>query len=293
MNRLSTSPKLLAMLLAIGILGCDPAKDSPSAGDRSGRPTSKERMVDPVEKPVAKDEPREAGQTEQPKDPATRREMEEPKEVPPEKAPPIPESYKPLNKGKTIFFEKTEDGTRRVHLLAEVCLREGQLEVLLCKAMTKEHEAILRIDADARDIHMALIAAGAKPGSPVKYVPKYTPANGTPIKITLTYRMQGKVVTVPATDWVRDIKTKKPLGHEWVFAGSKFFQDPEDPKAPPYYCANNGEVISLSNFPDSMLDLPVNSPKDASELIFEINTSSVPPQLSPVLITLEPVIEKK
>ena len=46
-------------------------------------------------------------------------EFEERKEDPPEEAPPIPESFKALNKGKTIFFEKKEDGTRLVHLLAE------------------------------------------------------------------------------------------------------------------------------------------------------------------------------
>ena len=64
-----------------------------------------------------------------------------------------------LNKEKTLYLEKKPDGTRRVLLAAQVCLREGPLEVFLCKARTKEHEAVVRADLDAQFIHAALVAA--------------------------------------------------------------------------------------------------------------------------------------
>src|SRR5262245_15900384 len=231
-----------------------------------------------------------AGQKEKTRPP----EMEEPKEDPPEQAPPIPESFKALNKDKkNLFFEVMKDGSRKVHLIADVCLREGPLEVLLCKQNTKEHESILHIDADAREIHCALEAAGAKAGTPVKFVPKYEAATGTKIKISVTYREKGKVKTVPVGEWIKDKKTGKDMAHDWVFAGSRFFQDPDQPNAPGYYMANNGEFISLANFPDSMLDLPVKSPKEAADLIFEINTPRIPPFRTPVIVTLEPVPDKK
>jgi hypothetical protein len=57
--------------------------------------------------------------------------------------------------------------------------------------------------------------------------------------------------------------------------------------------ANNGEVITVSNFPDSMLDVPFKSSKDNVELIFEANTPKIPPLRTPVIVTLEPVPEKK
>ena len=60
--------------------------------------------------------------------------------------------------------------------------------------------------------------------------------------------------------------------------------------------ANNGELISVSNFSDSMLDLPVQSDKDVgnvADLMFEINTPRIPPRQTKVLVTLEPVLEKK
>jgi hypothetical protein len=216
----------------------------------------------------------------------------EEKELPPEKDPPIPEGVKPLNKEKTVFFEKAADNTRRVHILAEVCLREGPLEVFLCKNATKEHEAILHADLDARDVHFALIAAGAKPGTTVKFVPVYKPATGDPIKVSITYYKDGKLQTKPAQSWIQDVRTKKDMPHDWVFAGSRFFKDPGDSAAPPFYCANNGEVICIANFADSMMDLPVMSSKEAAELGYVANTERIPPLKTKVLVTLEPVKKK-
>lgn len=75
---------------------------------------------------------------------------------------------KKVEMGKNVFLEVLPDKKRRVLVNAEVCLREGQLELFLCRKQTKEHEAILTADVDARKIHAALIAAGAVEGSPVR-----------------------------------------------------------------------------------------------------------------------------
>jgi len=249
---------------------------------------ARRRGKPPVEQP-AKSEPSQ-GEPAKPDPEAltTRVEVEEEKEVPPEAAPPIPEGAKALNRENTLFFEKLPDGTRRVHLLAEVCMREGPLEVLLCKANTKEHEAILHADIDGRQIHTALVAAGAKFGSTVKYQPEYKPAKGDVIKVSLTYNLNGKLRTSAAQSWIHHRRTKKQMEHDWVFAGSRFFEDPDKPDAPPFYCANNGELISIANFPDSMLDLPVKSSKEEAELGFGATTDRIPPLKTKVLITFEP-----
>ena len=284
---------ILIVLPLIAVLGCDPSTVTTAPRARASL-TPKPRQTSPL--PVSQTTGVKTTELDStnPKDPPIRPpEFEERKEDPPEDAPPIPVNYKALNKNKTIFFEKSDDGTCRVHLLAEVCLREGPLEVFLCKNNTKEHESVIHLDADGREIHFALVAAGATPGTPVKFQPRYQVATGDKIKVSLTYRMKGKVMTSPAADWVKDKKTGKHLAHDWVFAGSKLFHDPDRPNAVPFYMANNGEFISLSNFPDSMLDLPVKSSKDQADLVFEIDTDRVPPLRTPVLITLEPVVEKK
>lgn len=279
--------KHLFYLLPLLVLGCDSVESLPSKSNTPSQHAKQEQN------PGRLPDVRVDAQAKEAKEAPKTTEASEPKEEPPEEAPPIPKSFTPLNKNKTVFFEKKADGTRAVHLLAEVCLREGPLEVLVCKTNTKEHESILHLDADGREIHAALMAAGAKPGSPVKFNPMYVAASGTKIKISVTYREKGKVKTAPAGTWINDKKTGKDMAHDWVFAGSRFFKDPERPNVPEYYMANNGEFISMANFPDSMLDLPVKSSKDVADLIFEMNTAKIPPLKSPVIVTLEPVLEKE
>lgn len=222
-----------------------------------------------------------------------------------EPLPPIPKAdpksdIKPLQPNNALLLETLPDGKgRRVLIASEVCLREGPLECFLCKKNTKEHEAILRTDIDAYLIHAALLVAGATPGQPVQFVnPKtleeeYKPATGSKVKVLVNYRRGGQLHTHPAQDWVWNFKAKKVMDHTWIFAGSRLVSDPDKPKSPPYYTANSGEIISISNSPDATLDLPVAVTRDDSELSFEARTVEIPPMLSKVWVILEPVAEKK
>src|SRR5262245_38418074 len=178
--------RLLYLLPLVAVVGCELA-DAPTrpATDPRGATSPAPRLAPGAGGAKATDPPGKSDLKDKPRPP----EVEDRKEEPPEEAPPIPDSYKPLNKEKkNIFFEKRDNGTRRVHLLTEVCLREGPLEVFLCKLNTKEHESILHIDLDAREIHFALVAAGATAGAPTKFVPKYQAATGTKVHVSVTYR---------------------------------------------------------------------------------------------------------
>jgi hypothetical protein len=221
---------------------------------------------------------------------------QEPRSAPPPKKDPAQDPPKAAAKkvevGKNVFLEVQGD-KRRVLVNAYVCLREGQLEQLMCRKRTKEHEAILAADADARQMHLALVAAKAEPGSPVQFSPKFQVARGTRIKVSLQYEDNGKLVTVPAQRWVRNAKTKKDLDVDWVFAGSFLSKNPLDEKAPPYYAANDGDVICVANFGTAMLDLPINSSKNNDDLAFEANKERIPPLNAKVTVILEPVLEKK
>ncbi len=193
--------------------------------------------------------------------------------------------------GKNVYLEVQGD-KRRVLVNALVCLREGQLEQFLTRKGTKEHEAILSADVDARDIHAALIAAGAEPGKPVQFQPKYKVASGTTIKINLSYEDNGKKIEVPARTWIRDQKGKD-LNQDWVFGGSFLFTDPLDKNKKPFYAANDGDVICVSNFDTAMLDLPIQSSQNADELAYEAHTARIPKLGTKVLVILEPVPVKK
>jgi len=178
-------------------------------------------------------------------------------------------------------------------------LARGALEVFLCKKGTKEHEAIVRLDADAQIVHAALVAAQAKPGTPTRFVdpkteqPRYQAATGARINVLIHYTRGGKTFTHPAEDWVWDTKKKAAFAHGWVFAGSMEIKDPCAPQRPPFYAANSGDVISISNFPCSMLEVPAEITKDEVQLTFEAKTDKIPPLVSKVWVILEPVTVKK
>ncbi|HEV3142990.1 MAG TPA: YdjY domain-containing protein [Gemmataceae bacterium] len=215
---------------------------------------------------------------------------EKPKDTP---AKPVESKKTALNKLDTLFLETFPDGRKRILIESEVCLREGILEQLLCRLQTKEHEAILHANVDARMIHAALEAIKAKPGSTVKYDPKFQPPTGTTIKVKLEYeKSPGEKVTVNARDWIRNIKTGKALDVDWVFAGSQLFQDPDDPKKVTYQ-ANYGDVICVANFPTAMLDVPIDSPKVNRDVSFEAWTDRIPAVGTKVTVILEPVLDEK
>ncbi len=199
---------------------------------------------------------------------------------------------KPFAKYKNLFLERQGNAVRVV-IQAEVCLREGQLEELLCRKNTKEHEAILSADVDARGIHAALLVAGAVEGKPVRFEPKYQPASGTTIKISVEYEKDGKTVTVPARDWIRNPKTKKNLDSDWVFGGSKLVANPDGKDKPPVYLANYGDVICVCNMESALLDLPVESPKRLEDRLFEAHTERIPPLETRVMVILEPVLKNE
>ena len=198
---------------------------------------------------------------------------------------------------KSIMAEYATDGKQtkvvRVGFAAEVCLREGALEQFLCKKGTKEHEAIVRVDMDAELVHMAIIAAGGKPGTPTGFIDpkteqaKHTPATGSKVTVLVHYKKDGKLYTHPAQEWIWDIKRKAPIQHNWVFAGSVFIENPDDPKAKPYYGANSGDIFSISNFPYSTLEFPVPISKDDAQLTYEARTEKIPPLTSKVWVLIE------
>jgi len=263
------------------------AKPTPEPKPESLRTTARPTTPEPAPAPFSQEMP----------DPDKHAKNAEP-------LPPIPladakSQTKALLPDKTLYLETKPDGTKRILVVAEVCLRDGPLEVFLCKTNTKEHEAILRTAVNAQFIHAALVAIGAKPGSPVQFLnPKtdeaeYKPASGAKINVTIHYNRAGQLHTHAAQEWITDQKTKKPMTHQWVFAGSRFLKNPDNPSEPEYYTANSGEVISISNFVDSMLDLPVEVSRDNVDLNFTARTDKIPPLLSKVWVILEPIAEKK
>lgn len=111
-----------------------------------------------------------------------------------------------LNKEGTVLLDTER---KRLILKADVCLREGLLEMLACLKQTKEHEAILRVDTRAQVVHAGLLALGAESGRPVQFMPEYKPATGQPIDIFISWTdKEGKPHREPAQKWIRNATRK-------------------------------------------------------------------------------------
>jgi hypothetical protein len=185
--------------------------------------------------------------------------------------------------GRNLWFDPK---AKRVILRARVVLREGYLEHLMCSKGTKEHEAILATDAVPHQIHAGLLLTGAEPGHPVRFVPKFEPPAGTAIAIELEWRQGGRSYKADARSWVKDEKAKAPLAIDWVFGGSEVYEDPATKK--PVYAADEGDLITVANFGNAILDLPIASSANDSERVYVTNTAKIPPIGTEVFVTLGP-----
>ena len=175
----------------------------------------------------------------------------------------------------------------------QICLREGQLEMFACPKGTKEHEAIVSVNCrETGLIHAALLAVGAQPGKPVSFDPVYRPASGPIVDVHVLWQDEaGKKNRVRAQEWIKELRSDKPMTHPWVFAGSGFWKD--ETTGQQYYQADGGDLICVSNFPSAMLDLPIESTQANSELLYIAFTERIPRVGTKVRLVLIPRVEQK
>jgi hypothetical protein len=193
-----------------------------------------------------------------------------------------------LSPDSAVWLDKEN---KRLIVEGEVCLTKGLLEMFACPRDTKEHESIVSVQGKAYVIHAGLLALGAKQGRPVQFDPEYVPATGAKVDVYCFWTDDdGKQQQTPAQQWIRNVKTKKPMEYSWVFAGSDFWLDQNTGKR--HYLGDAGDLICVSNFPSATLDLPVKSPQDNANLLYEAFTERVPPRGTKVMLVLIPEVEQ-
>lgn len=123
---------------------------------------------------------------------------------PVEKVPAVDKNAKgsvPLNKEGTVLIDMQ---ATKLIINSKVALREGLLEMLLCKSHTKEHESVLAFEGKAYILHAGLVALGIDPGKPVQFEPAYKEPQGPKLKIELVWKDEaGKEHRDDARSWIR------------------------------------------------------------------------------------------
>jgi hypothetical protein len=196
-----------------------------------------------------------------------------------------PPGAKLLSKTGRLWIDRKLD---RVYVDGYVAMKRGPLEMFACPVGTKEHESIVATLAKSREVHAALLAIDASPGTPVRFRPEFVPPTGQVIRVWVCwYDSNDQFQSVDAREWIEDLETEKAMTAEWVFSGSGFWQDPEDKRE--YYQADSGDMICVSNFSSAMMDVAISSSADADSLRFVPMESKIPDRGTPVRLVLVPV----
>jgi len=203
--------------------------------------------------------------------------------------PPAPDGGRLLSlPGMTLDLDN-----RLITLHAQVCLREGLLELLVCQRNSgRTHESILQTSADPSDVHAALLALGLSPGVPARWIGlpdnewQAIPPRGGLLAITLRWAdVTGEVHQRAAREWLKLIgdTPAPPNGSQWVFVGSELLPDGA------YWADATGEVITVSNFPSTLIDVPFESTTSNAELLYQANTDAIPPLGTMVEVVIAPL----
>lgn len=196
------------------------------------------------------------------------------------------------HQGRILKFKhmRVDLDRREIVLDAKVCLREGTLELLICKAGSKEHESILHTDAAAAHLHAALLALGLAPGKPAEWSageqPRPIPPRGAALKLTLRWKdKKGKLRQADPSTWLApaDTAVKAALPKTWVFVGSDTLSNGR------YWADVDGDVVSLANFESAVIDVPFESSNKNAILSFKANTTAIPSLKTPVEVIIVPL----
>lgn len=179
---------------------------------------------------------------------------------------------------------------REVQVQTRVVLRAGPLEFLACLA-GKEHESVVRFEASAVHLYMALGLLGLLPGHPPTWDPQsgaYGPPAGDLLDLSWQWHEQGRTRIAEAYDWLRDVEyARPPLARPWVFAGS--IKLPDGGLAADL----SGVGVALVDFPDSLISLSRRHPSRYGALWAEANTPAIPPVGTPVRLVMRPAAARR
>ncbi len=215
---------------------------------------------------------------------------EESMEMPRDLGPPVVDKPEDLIKLHPVYPVWIDKKNKEVILIGTVCRANYPLE-FFATYPDRGYESVVVIYTKPSIVHAALLALGAKPGKPVQYDPKFIPPSGTEVEIDVSWMDQnGKRQKARAQDWIRDIKTKKQLDVNWVFAGSLFWEDKTTGEKS--YLADRGDFISVLNLPTALLDVPIESASAIESRLFEGFTERLPAPGTPVTLILKPKLEK-
>jgi hypothetical protein len=200
--------------------------------------------------------------------------------------PAIPATSKPAG-GRRVFQPGVviDWDARAVLVAAHVVLREGPLEFAACFS-GKEHESILRIDAKADDVYMAIGLIGLTPGSPPRWIEeerRYAAPGGDLVDVGVVVSSPPERAEIGASvdllQWVREVRyLQTPVERPWVFAGSRPAPDGS------LIAGKTGAALAMVDFSESLLAMSRRHTSMDAALWAVADTERIPPEKTPVTL---------
>jgi hypothetical protein len=280
-----------ALAVAV-VLGCCPAGDKGPAKS----PATEGETAPAKSQPVPATSPQAPAAAQPAAKPASpekdlAKELEQVEEKPRDLGPPLvdhPNRLTRLDPVQPVWIDMQH---RHVVLQGEVCQAGYPLEFFATYS-NRSYEAVLAVNVRPWIVHAGLVRVGAEPGHPARFQPSFVPPSGTEVAIEVRWKdAKGKVQSAPAQHWIRNIKTKKELDSNWVFAGSLFVKN--DTTGKEDYQADSGELICVLSRPTAMLDLPIRGYGALEARSFEAFAEHLPPPGTPITLLLKPVLPGK
>ncbi len=170
---------------------------------------------------------------------------------------------------------------RVVTFPAQVNLREGVLEVLICTQYGKTHESLLTTKVSPLHLNVAFLLLGLEGGNAVKYQGHSTKPTGSPVQISFKFKKGDKERVIRAEDWVYNNHTKRPMLHtHWVYVGSVVTENG-------FMAQRQGQIVTTFHDPFTLIDNPL--PGGADDTIYIPYTRVLPPLGTPVTVLIKPL----
>ena len=187
--------------------------------------------------------------------------------------------------------------TGEVLVKANVALRQGFIEQLVCFKGTREHESLVVVNVAASNIHAALLAVGASAGHPGIWSRdkatvndlKVQPPAGDLVSVQVEFVMNGVTRRCDLGEWIEDARHQEKFNSaSFVFAGSHF--EPDGRGGQRYTADVTGSTVGLVTFGDELIAYAQVIPDQAeiSQPRWQAHTALIPPEGSDVVLILKP-----
>ncbi len=188
------------------------------------------------------------------------------------------------DKGKLPFLD-VDIPHKTVRVECQAVKADYALEFYCVAAGTNEYEAILSSRVKPSHLHLALLMLGLEPGHTLEYnkaTDSWIPPQGPPLRLSVEWTKDGKVVRYPAYRLLRNIKSKKEApAMSWIFSGSRLTDGS-------YLADATGYLVSVANVEGMVIDLPDRVSRTMEDRQWEPNWDLMPEKETKVWMIIEP-----